>query len=215
MDLDRCLHERRSCRDYTSKKISLATVSEIIEAGSWAPSAGNVQNWNFIVVSDEEKRKKLSQLCMDQDWMIDAPIHVIICNDKKKVVDLYPKRGELYASQHCAYATAFMVLKAESLGIGSCLVGGMDVEGVQRLLNIPEHVVPEMVITLGYPDMVEDEVDKTAAPFVTYFEEYGTKKADLDFFPLQRQVQRAEKKQRKLLKKGVDKLKKLKKRTKK
>ena len=55
MELFECIKTRRSIRKYQDKEVPWDLVANIIDAGRLAPSAGNLQNWKFIVVLDEGK----------------------------------------------------------------------------------------------------------------------------------------------------------------
>ena len=185
MQLDKCLLEKRGCKDYLSRKVPLDILGEILEAGTCAPSAGNLQNWSFIIVDDEEKKEALSLACLNQNWMNKAPIHIVICNDIKKITDVYPTRGRLYATQACSIAAQNIMLKAADVGLHTCWVGAFNEEGVRRVLTIPEDIIPEMVITLGYSDAPHQELVRDPCETVTYFNTYGKReKGDEGMFPL-------------------------------
>ncbi|MEK6861509.1 MAG: nitroreductase family protein [Nanoarchaeota archaeon] len=197
MNLDSCIKERRSCKDYLDKEIPLELIGEIIEAASYAPSAGNLQNWSFIVVIDEKKKYDISISCLKQMWMNKSPVFIVICNRKKRVTDLFEERGELYSIQNCAIAAQNIMLKAHELGLGTCWVGSLDVESIRRILKIPEDVVPEAIITLGYPEKFEKEVQREPVELITYFEEWGNRKTDTSVWPLNKQVSKLDQKMEK------------------
>jgi nitroreductase len=201
MGLDQSIFKRKSCRAYTNKKVSWESIGAVLEAGTFAPSASNLQNWTFIVVTDEGKREKLAHLSMKQTWMMDAPVHIVVCNETSKVKDYFGERGNLYGTQNCAVAAAFMMLKAEDIGLGSCWVGGFDVEGVKTLLEIPADVIPELILTLGYPDRLDKEPVRMSVTFATFFDSYGKRKLDYDPFPLAKQTKKLQKMKEKGLKK--------------
>ena len=207
MNIDACIRGRRSCRRYLDKRIPLDVLGEVLEAGTYAPSAGNIQNWEFIVVTDEDKKNILAGLCKNQDWMREAPVHVVICNDRERVLKVFPDRGELYATQNCALAAGLIMMKAEDAGLGSSFVGSFDVEKVRNLFNIPEHIIPELIITLGYPDRMEKEAERISIHQVTSFENYGKRVIDQSILPLTKQVKKLGKASDKVVKKGLEKLK--------
>jgi len=90
----------------------------------------------------------------------------------------------LYASQACAIAGQNMMLKATDLGLHSCWIGSFDEFALSRILKIPDNIVPEMIITMGYSDQVEQGVDRIPVDRVAYFEEYGKNTVEKSFFPL-------------------------------
>lgn len=184
MDLDRCLVEKRSCKSYLEKSIPIELIGEIIKAGTYAPSAANLQNWSFIVVRDAQKRGEIAAVCQRQDWMKTAPAHIIICDDQKRVTDVFQRKGKLYASQACAIAAQNIMLKATDLGLHSCWVGSFDEFALARILKIPDNMIPEFIMTIGYSDEVEQGLDRNPVERVTFFEEYGKTAVEKSFFPL-------------------------------
>lgn len=189
MDLNYCLREKRGCKDYLPKDVPLGMVGDIIEAGTLAPSAGNLQNWVFIVVTEAEKKNELAAASLNQLWMQKAPVFIVLCNDIKKITDMYPTRGEIYATQACAIAAQNMMLKAADLGLSSCWVGAFNEESVRNILNIPLEVIPEMIITFGYSDAPQEPLVRDSVDKVTYLNAYGNREQDTSLFPLSKQGQ--------------------------
>jgi nitroreductase len=159
MEVFECITTRRSVRKYLDVPVEWEKVGTVLEAGRAAPSAGNLQNWKFIVVLDKDLRHQIADAALQQSWMKDAPVHIIVCAEPKKAEQFYGLRGErLYTVQNCAAAIENMLLTAHSLNLGSCWVGAFDEEMLKRTLNIPDDVRPQAIITLGYP------AEKTRAP---------------------------------------------------
>jgi len=153
MDALDCIFGRRSVRKYTQQPVEWEKVGRIIEAGINAPSSGNIQNWRFIVVTDNESRKKLADASLQQYWMASAPVHIVILSDVEKVIQFYGIRGErLYAIQNCAACIQNMMLAAYAEGLGSCWIGAFEEEMVVRTLSIPDTNRPQAIMTIGYPD---------------------------------------------------------------
>ena len=192
MQLDKCLQEKRGCKEYLPKKIPVTLLGDILEAGTCAPSAGNLQNWTFIVVDDAEKREALSVACLNQNWMKQAPIHIVVCNNISKITDVYPTRGRLYATQACAIAAQNIMLKAADVGLHTCWIGAFNEDGVRRVLNIPENIIPEMVITVGYSNVEHQPLVRDPCDKVTFFNEYGKRETDQSIFPLDKHAKNME-----------------------
>lgn len=184
MNLDKCLSEKRGCKDYLSKEVPLEVIGEVLKAGTCAPSAGNLQNWVFIVVTDDKKKEEISVACLNQPWMKKAPVHIVVCNDVKKIIEIYPTRGKLYATQACSIASQNIMLKASDLGLHSAWVGSFNEEAIKNILKIPEDIVPEMIITLGYCDEDHGTIERDSCDKVSFFNEYGGKNAEKSIFPI-------------------------------
>lgn len=184
MSIDRCLVEKRSCKSYESKSVPIELIGEILRAGTLAPSAGNLQNWKFIVVRDEQKRYALAAACHKQEWMRGAPTHIVVCNEQKKVTGMFQRKGKLYASQACAIAGQNIMLKATDLGLHTCWVGSFDEYAVNKILKIPDDVIPEMIITVGYSEEPDQDLERIPVDKMAFFDEYGRKEVETSFFPL-------------------------------
>jgi len=152
MDVIECIKTRRSIRKFLDVPVEWDKVGTIVEAGRNAPNAGNLQNWKFIIVLDEGKRKSIAEACLQQFWMAKAPVHIIICSEPEKAKRFYGIRGErLYSIQNCAAAVQNMLLAANSVGLGACWVGAFDEDKVSSVLGIPNYARPQAVIPIGYP----------------------------------------------------------------
>ena len=76
-----CIKSRRSIRKYREDKaVEFEKLARIIEAGTLAPSAGNLQDWKFILVVELAARKKIAEACLQQYWMETAPVHIVVCS---------------------------------------------------------------------------------------------------------------------------------------
>jgi nitroreductase len=173
MDTFECIKTRRSIRKYLDVPVPWDLVSNVLEAGRYSPSAGNLQNWKFIVVLEKGKREQIAEACLKQLWMIPAPVHIVICADPKKAERYYGMRGErLYTIQNCAAVAENMMLEAHNQGLGSCWVGAFDEEMVKRVLAVPEEVRPQIIITLGYPDEEVPRPVRFPLEIMTYFNKW-------------------------------------------
>lgn len=184
MELDECIKKRVSAKSYLDKDVPNDVLGLILEAGSLAPSAGNLQNWKFVVVRDKEKKQEIATASKNQNWMNQAPVFVVVCNDKKLITELYGKRGELYSSQDCAIAAQNIMLKTVELGLSSCWIGSFDLEAIQRILKIPEDVTPELILTIGYSAEEPKNIDREPLKGITFFNEWGNAVEEKSLFPL-------------------------------
>lgn len=176
MKLDEAFKKRRSIRKYSDKKVPMHLIHDILEEAKLAPSAGNTQNWRFVVVTDAEKKKAIAKASLKQTWMTTAPVFIVVCNDSPRLVELYGKNGKFFSIQNCAAVTSYILLSATAKGLGSCWVGVFDYKELQKLLDIPEDVYPDAVITLGYSDEPKSlEHLRNEVEDVTYFNAWKNK----------------------------------------
>ena len=150
MDVEQAIRQRRSIRRFQDKPVPDEVLVRFVEAGVWAPSGGNAQTWIFIVVNEKNRIEKIKAI--SPGLLGDPAALVAVCQDKDLA---YKKGGELgrdtLTVMDAAMASQNIALQAHAEGLGSCLVLSFHKRGIQRLLNLPEHIVPELLITLGYP----------------------------------------------------------------
>ncbi len=167
---------RRSIRKYLQKPVEFDKISVILQAGSFAPSSGNLQDYRFIVVSKKSLIQGIASECTEQYWIAQAPILIVVCADSETTERYYGLRGQrLYCIQNCAAAIQNILLTAHYLGLGACWVGSFNEDYVKDSLRIPEKVRPQAIITLGYPDELPDDKESQPLEHMVYFNEYGAK----------------------------------------
>lgn len=187
MDSISCMLTRRSIRKFQDAAIEWDKVGIIAEAANAAPSAGNLQLAKFVVVTDEDIRKKLAEACLQQYWMEQAPLHFVVCADVKKAKQFYGTRGErLYSIQDAAAATENAILAACSLGLGTCWIGAFDEEMVRRAVGIPDWCRPQAIVAIGYPDERPARPAKYKLEITTYINGYGGRIKNISTTPIYR-----------------------------
>ena len=164
---------RRSIRRYKDKEIPMEVVADIIDIARYSPSSGNLQNWKVIVVDEQDKRQEIADACLQQDWMIEAPVHLVICNDYEDVKNHYGKMGKMYSIQNCSNFALGLSLIAYDKGLGSCWVGAFDHEAIHRILDIPDNMDPEIILTLGYSDETKLSSLREDPQSLTFFNGWG------------------------------------------
>ena len=179
MDTFEAILTRRSIRKFKDESVDWDKVGDILEAGLAAPSAGNLQNWKFIVVQDEEKRKAIAEACLEQYWMQNAAIHIVIVSEVQKARQFYGVRGErLYAVQNCAAAAENMLIAAHSLGLGACWVGSFDEDKVRKICRVPDYVRAEAVLAIGIPNETVPPPNKYRLHDMVHLESWESKIKD-------------------------------------
>ena len=169
MDVFEAIRTRRSVRKYKDKQVPWDNVVTILHAGRYAPSAGNLQNWKFIVVKSDGKRNSIAKACLNQEWIETAPVHIIVVAEPAQAERYYGTRGaRLYTIQGCAAAIENMLLTAHSLGLGSCWIGAFDEDEIWRVLGLPEEVTVQGIVTIGYADETPQEPPKKRIEHVTF-----------------------------------------------
>ncbi|MEE9323624.1 MAG: nitroreductase family protein [Candidatus Aenigmarchaeota archaeon] len=152
MELGEAIRNRRSIRSYQNRPVEDEKIEKIIEAAHWAPSAGNLQSVEYIIVKDKETKERLAEAALGQDHVREAPVNIVICCNFRKIAH-YGRRGEeLYSLQESGACVQNLMLTAHSLGLGTCWVGAFSEEKAREIIGTKENVRPVGIITLGYPD---------------------------------------------------------------
>lgn len=153
MDLFEAIKGRRSIRKFKKGPVDDEVLKKVIEAGVWAPSAGNLQSWKVVVVKKSEMKEKLSAAAYLREFLAEAPIILVLCADQHVCGSSYNNRGrELYCIQDAACAGQNILLAAHALGLGACWVGAFDEDLVSRTLHLSPGMRPVALIPMGYPD---------------------------------------------------------------
>ena len=149
--------------EYDERDIDDAELAVIVGAASRAPSAANAQPWEIVAVRAQERKVKLVRTLLDshlrprlggderRDWLAQAPVVLVVCLDHLRAKARYGEVGEhLFGLQDTGAAIQNMRLVAVELGIKSCLVREFDHQQLAKLLELPGHVEPLIMIALGY-----------------------------------------------------------------
>ena len=95
MEVLDAIRGRRSIRAFKNKDVSNDTVETLIDAVRWAPSAGNIQPWEFIIVRKLETNGKLAEAALCQTFVVEAPLVIVVCADENRSSDGYGTRGKI------------------------------------------------------------------------------------------------------------------------
>lgn len=151
-DVIAAILERRCVREFKEDPVPRATVGRLIDAARWAPTAGNLQPWQFYVVYNDKKKRALAQAALDQTYVGEAPVVIVVCIEPELSAARYEERGSnLYAIQDSAAAAQNIMLAACGYGLGTCWVGSFDETLVSNALGLPRGVLPVVIIPVGYP----------------------------------------------------------------
>ena len=149
MDAIEAILSRRSIRKYTTKSVSKELIKNLLEAAMSAPSAGNQQPWHFIVIIDTKILIDIPTFHNHADMLKEAALGILVCCDK----DLEKHKG--MGIQDCSAATENILIAVQAKGLGAVWLGVYPrkerIDGLRKLLNIPEHIIPFSLISIGYP----------------------------------------------------------------
>jgi len=144
---------RYSSRSYQDKPVEKELLLQVMEAGRIAPSAKNNQPWHFVAITEKEPLAKIRD-CYEEPWLETAKAIIVVCGDHR---DAWRRSaGKIYTDMDVASAVSYMTLAATDLGLATCWICKFDVMKCVNILDLPDGVVPMVLLPIGYPT---DEVD--------------------------------------------------------
>ena len=178
MSLEEALGRRRSRRDFTGDPLSPAELGQLLWAAHGltgpdgrrtAPTAGNTLPHEVYAVTPEgafrydgaahrlegispaDLRAPLSTVTRNDEHLPQAGVVVVLAAVTARTAARYPERAERYVAMGLGHAAQNVLLQAEALGLAAYPVGAHDVEGVARLLHLPEGCLPLYMVPVGRP----------------------------------------------------------------
>ena len=149
MDAIEAIRTRRSIRKFSDRNVEPEVVMELLDAAMSAPSAGNEQPWQFIVVDDRAILDEVPNLNPNAAMVKEAPVAILVCGD------LSLEKYQGFWVQDCSAAAQNLLLAAHAKGLGAVWTGIYPledrVEGMRELFGLPGHIVPLALIPVGYP----------------------------------------------------------------
>ena len=140
MDVFEAIKKRRSIRSYEDKPVEKEKIEKLLEAARLAPSAKNMQEWKFIVITDKEIKEKLVPACKNQKFISEAPVVIAAVSDPSF---RWYKVDVGIALEHIA-------LEAVELGLGTCWIGAFYEDKVKEILSVPDNMEVVALMTVGY-----------------------------------------------------------------
>jgi nitroreductase len=166
MTVFEAISRRYSVRDYRPDPVPEEALNRLLEAARLAPSAGNRQEWQFVVVREEAKRAALCAAANNQAFIAQAPVVIVACAE---AVSHVMRCGHPSYVIDVAIALEHISLQATEEGLGTCWVGAFSQEPVKEALGIPAEVQVVQLMSLGYPaDQARPKSRKTMEEIVCY-----------------------------------------------
>jgi FMN reductase (NADPH) len=158
------LTNHRSIRRFKSDTIEPEKLDLILNSGTRAATASNLQPYSFIVVDDIEKKKELDRAWKGGNFrIVDVPVVIVALVDLYRIKRWFEVNDAAAAAVNqtnslfisfwdATIALQNMVVAAESLGLGTCYIGRILSMDIRELFNTPEFVFPAGMVCIGYPD---------------------------------------------------------------
>ncbi len=178
VSVEEAINNRRSVRNYTSKKIDAASISQLLWAAQGitdkgrgfrsTPSAGALYPleiylikdegmYHYIpdghkleLVSDKNAKKALVEAAYNQAFISEADIDIIVCGVYERAVARYGDRAVRYTDMEAGHLAQNVFLQAVALGLDSVAVGAFDDSAVSKILGLPKNSKPLYILPVGY-----------------------------------------------------------------
>jgi len=152
-DFFETVRHRHSVRKYQrALAVEQEKLHAILEMACAAPSAGDLQSYQIIVVRNQHTRDALRLAADDQAFLSEAPVCLVFCADPERSAERFGERGRtLYALQDTSIAATFAHLATVAAGMASTWVGYFDEQQVSELLGLEPGLRPIALLSIGYP----------------------------------------------------------------
>ncbi len=176
MDTLETIKSRRSVKQYDpDHKLTDAELNQLLSLASLSPTAFNIQNWRFVVITDPAVRQQIRTAAWDQAQVTDSSVLIILCADLKAwekqpqrywhnapqpvqefilpaIDNYYRDKDQVQrdeAMRSCGIAAQTLMLSAKAMGYDSCPMDGFDFSAVGKIINLPEDHIITMFVAIG------------------------------------------------------------------
>lgn len=167
---------RRSIKEFDPEHImSVKEKEQLLSLAMLSPTAFNIQNWRYVIISDMDLRNKIKDAAWGQPQITDASLLIILCADLKAwekepirywknapkeiqnfvlpAIDGYyknkPQVQRDEAMRSCGITAQTLMLSAKSMGYDSCPMDGFDFAAVADIINLPDDHIISMFVAIG------------------------------------------------------------------
>lgn len=172
LDVEKAILSRRSVRSYKDKEIPRKKLEDIIDKVRMAPSAKNRQDWKFVIVKDEKKKKELCDKAIKQSFVREASAVIAGVNTE---TEYRMSCGIPAGIVDVSIALDHLTLKAAEEKIGTCWIGSFDQEKSKKILDIPNEHRIVALMSIGYPkrELKKGQKNRKSVGEVISYNEYS------------------------------------------
>lgn len=160
MEFLEVIENRKSIRAYEKKEVSDELIRKIIECGHKAPTAGNLQPWEFIIVKNNENKRKIVNTTfvgnnfdgsIRQEWLMTAPVFIVVVANKERSEKKYGEKAlKTLIYLDCSACIENMLLAAVNFRLASCYISGFREEELAKVLELPAGYEVIGFLPIGY-----------------------------------------------------------------
>ncbi len=176
---------RRTIRKYDNRPIDDALLNQLLEAAFRAPTTGGMQLYSVVITRNEEMKQRLAPMHFNQPTVMSAPVVITFCADYNRFVKWCEASHAVPGYDNFASFTTAMIdtllvaqqfnTAAEAAGLGCCFLGTTTYNAPQiaEILDLPKRVVPITTLTVGYPALIPEQVERLPLEAIVHHERYN------------------------------------------
>lgn len=165
--------KRRSIRNFKQEEVPREVLLKLVEAARWAPSGSNMQPWYFIIVDNKDI---LDQISTFSPGLFGKPPRIVVfCSDRKGAFERAGKIGKVLCLMDIAMAAENLILQAVKEGLGTCAVRSFNARAVEKILDLPDHISPELIVSIGYAAKEVEVPVKKKLEEIVFLNKWGNK----------------------------------------
>ena len=173
------VNKRQSVRKYLDKPVEREKIERCLEAARLAPSASNSQPWSFIVIDDPKLKEAVARKTFDRvisfnRFSLQAPVLILLLSERPSFFSRIGSavKDKQFSLVDIGITAEHFCLQAVEEGLGTCMLGWFNEKGVKKLLNIPQQIRVELIITMGY--LMSDEIQPKERKEINQIRSYNT-----------------------------------------
>lgn len=147
MDFYQMAKARFSVRQFDGRRVKKNRLNAILEAGRIAPTAKNSQPQVIYVLESDEAIEKINSA---SPCIYGSKTVLLICYDKNRVCKNPNDSNGNFGQIDCSIVMTHILLEAQNQGVNSCIVGYFDANKIRESFNLPDNIVPVLLLPLGY-----------------------------------------------------------------
>src|SRR5918996_4788744 len=162
------------CREFLERDVPQEKIDRILELASRYPSAGHTEPQEFIVVCDQRVKHELARAALDQMFVAQAPLVIVVVSDVRRSARRYGERGvRFFSIIDGAFVAMLILLAMVEEGLGACFVGSFYDEEVQEVLSLPQEVRPIGIVPIGYCAEGPRKLRRRSGEQIVHRDRYG------------------------------------------
>lgn len=143
------IKRRRSIRVYREEPVPGEKIEILLRSGMQAPSARNLQPWEFVVSADRNLMSKIPGVHPYAQMVPSAGAIILVCGN----TEIQPEIG--YILEDCSACVQNILLEAVNQELGAVWLGVYPreerVRGISELFRLPSHIIPVALLSIGLP----------------------------------------------------------------